>query len=389
MAETSTSRTTEIAASLILLAAALAALIVANSALADLYATAKAAPVTIGIGDIAITDSIKSWIKNALMAVFFLFVGLEIKYEFKEGTLASRERAIVPFAGALGGMALPAAIYLVVVAGDPVAARGWAIPCATDIAFAVGIVGLLGTRVAPALKAFLLAVAVIDDLGAILIIALFYTDRLDWLALALALVVTGLLAVANHRGVMRLGPYLGLGLVLWVALHQSGVNPTLAGVITALFVPLRDARTGRMPLYSLAHALRLPVIFAIMPVFAFANAGVPLLGLGLADIGEPVTLGIALGLLIGKPIGISAVVYLVVRSGMARLPAAVRWIEVIGVGFIAGIGFTMSLFIGALAFEDETLMDRARLGVLSGSTLAALAGVAVIVASARRSISPR
>jgi NhaA family Na+:H+ antiporter len=396
MATDAHGKSTEIAASLALLGATMLALVLANSGLAGAYKAVLATDIRLAIGGWELADQVKGWIKNALMAVFFLYVGLEIKYEFRDGTLSDPRRAALPFAGAAGGMALPAAVYLLMVGGDPALAGGWAIPSATDIAFAVGVVGLLGARVPVTLKAFLLAVAVIDDIGAILIIALFYTAELHPWALAGAAATSAVLLGMNLGGVRRLGPYMVVGLVLWVFFMESGVSATLAGVLLALFIPLRtagkappasligEAHGGHSPLHRLMATLKPSVLFFIMPVFALANAGVPLGGLGVEALAHPVTAGIALGLFIGKPIGILACVWLATRSGLARLPEGATWLGLLGVAWLAGIGFTMSLFIGVLAFETAGLMDQVRLGVLVGSTLAALAGVAVIMATARR-----
>jgi NhaA family Na+:H+ antiporter len=368
-----------IRASLMLLAATVAALLVANSGLAGLYKSTLDWQVGAVVGPIDLEDSIKNWIKNALMAVFFVFVGLEIKAEFKEGALASRTRAMLPFAGAAGGMLAPAAIFLVVTAGVPALARGWAIPSATDIAFAIGVVGLLGRHVSPSLRAFLLAVAVIDDLGAILVIAIFYTGALQpWALVAMAFFVM-VLAAMNIRRVAALWPYMLAGAFLWLFTLQSGINPTLAGVVTALFVPLRAGEGS--PLHRLADALRTPVNFIIMPVFAFANAGVPLLGLGLGDLLQPLTLGIALGLILGKPVGITLAVWIATRLRVAELPRGAQWSQIVGISCLAGIGFTMSLFIGALAFREEALLNQVRLGVLSGSLVSALLGVGLLLAA--------
>lgn len=385
MANTAGGTSTEIAASLALLGATLLALVLANSGLAGAYKAVLATEIRLGVGGWEMADQAKGWIKNALMAVFFLYVGLEIKYEFRDGALSDPRRAALPFAGAAGGMAAPAAIYLAVVGGDPALVAGWAIPSATDIAFAVGVVGLLGARVPVTLKAFLLAVAVIDDIGAILIIALFYTAELHPWALGGAAVTTAVLLALNLAGVRRLAPYLLVGLVLWVFFLESGVSATLAGVLLAVFVPLRGAGTeGHSPLHLLAAKLKASVLFVIMPVFALANAGVPLGGLGVEALAQPVTAGIALGLFIGKPLGILACVWLATRLGVARLPEGADWLGLLGVAWLAGIGFTMSLFIGVLAFEATGLLDQVRLGVLAGSTLAALAGAGVIMAAARR-----
>lgn len=377
------SKNQDIIASLVLVAATIAALIVANSAMADAYKSVLAMEVGTNIGPFDLSDSVKNWIKTLLMAVFFLFVGLEIKAEFMEGALSDRRRAMLPFLAAAGGMAVPAIIFLLVVAGTDGLARGWAIPSATDIAFAVGVIGLLGSRVPPALKAFLLAVAVIDDLGAILIIAFFYTDTLHLWAVGLAALSIAAMAVLNWRGYDRFGAYLVLGALLWLFILQSGVNATLAGVITALFIPLKNEAGAKSPLHGLFGILKTPVLFLIMPVFAFANAGVSLKGLGLEDLALPLTAGIALGLAVGKPIGITLFVWVAVKVGLAQLPAGSSWLQVVGVGFIAGIGFTMSLFIGALAFGDGALMDQVRLGVLSGSLVATILGAAILVVAAR------
>ena len=374
----------EVVGAFVLMAATVAALIFANTGLAAVYKGLLNTPISLDVGSFQLADSLKNWVKNLLMAIFFLFVGLEIKAEFAEGALSDRKRAILPFAGAIGGMAAPAAIFLALAGSNPAYVNGWAIPSATDIAFAVGVVALLGSRVPPALKAFLLAVAVIDDLGAILIIAVFYTAEINLGALALAGLAIVTLGVLNLRGVTRILPYMLVGVALWLFVLKSGVNPTLAGVITALFVPMRGADNSVHPLHDLVGKLKFSVVFLIMPIFAFANAGVPLTGLGLGDMLHPVTSGIALGLLIGKPIGITLLVYIAVRSGLARLPDKSTWLQVVGVAFIAGIGFTMSLFIGVLAFGDGELMNKVRLGVLLGSTLAALGGIAVLIVAARK-----
>jgi NhaA family Na+:H+ antiporter len=381
-------KSTDIAASLALLGATALALVLANSGLAGAYKAVLATEIRLGVGGWELADQVKGWIKNALMAVFFLYVGLEIKYEFRDGALSDPRRAALPFAGAAGGMAAPAAIYLAMVGGDPVLASGWAIPSATDIAFAVGIVGLLGARVPVTLKAFLLAVAVIDDIGAILIIAVFYTAEVHPWALGGAAATAAVLLALNLAGVRRLAPYLVVGLVLWLFFMESGVSATLAGVLLAFFIPLRAADAdGHSPLHLLMAKLKISVLFVIMPVFALANAGVPLGGLGLEALAHPVTAGIALGLFIGKPVGILACVWLVTRLGVARLPEGADWLGLLGIAWLAGIGFTMSLFIGVLAFETAGLLDQVRLGVLAGSTLAALAGAGVIMAAAARPLS--
>jgi NhaA family Na+:H+ antiporter len=284
-------------------------------------------------------------------------------------------------------MAIPAAVYLAVTAGNPDLVRGWAIPSATDIAFAVGVIGLLGARVPWALKALLLAIAIIDDLGAILIIAVFYTAEIHWWALGFSALAIAAMWFMNMRNDPRLWPYLTLGAVLWLFMLQSGVNATLAGVIAALFVPMRRIagdKTSASPLKRLEHALKFSVVFFIMPLFAFANAGVPLLGISWADMTQPLTMGIALGLTVGKPIGITLALALIVLPGLARLPDGISWLQIIGMSCIAGIGFTMSLFIGILAFGDGPLLDQVRLGVLSGSLMSTILGAAILMAAAKK-----
>lgn len=382
MADAHPSGRTDIAASLLLITATAAAIVVANSGLAESYRAILAWTLGFEFGPLDMTDTVKNWIKTSLMAVFFLFVGLEIKAEFKEGALASRATATLPVAAALGGMAVPALIYLAVVSPDPALMRGWAIPSATDIAFAVGLLQLLGRRVPPALRAFLLAVAVIDDLGAIAVIALFYTDAVYVMPLFLAALSLLGMAALNLRGEVRIWPYLVVGTVLWVVVLHSGINATLAGVATALFVPLRGAGGRGSPLHRLVEILKPWVLLAIMPVFAFANAGVSLEGVTMATLLAPVTLGVMLGLVVGKPLGITLMAWLAIKLRLSRLPTGTGWAGLFGAGCIAGIGFTMSLFIGALAFGYGTRMDEATLGVLAGSIVAAWLGAGVLVATA-------
>lgn len=369
----------EIAASLVLLAVTIAALVIANSAAAPLYKAALAYPLRLGAGAFAIEDTVKDWIKNALMAVFFLYVGLEIKAEFAIGALSDRKRAALPFVAALGGIVAPSLVYFAIAGRDPALLPGWAIPSATDIAFAIGVVALLGSRVPASLKAFLLAVAVIDDLAAIIIIALFYTGGLEpiWLVLSLAL-AAGMFAFDRIFAVRSLGPYLAAGVLLWLLVRASGINPTLAGVVTALAIPL-DRRGGDVsPLHRLAHAIGPAVAFAIMPLFAFANAGVSIATVQWADLTGALTRAIGFGLVIGKPVGILAAVAIALRLGIAAMPEGATWRQMAGIGSLAGIGFTMSLFIGILAFGEGALMDQVRVGVLAGSLVATLIGVALL-----------
>jgi NhaA family Na+:H+ antiporter len=312
-------------------------------------------------------------VKNGLMAIFFFYAGLELKRELLEGALSTPSGAILPAVGAIGGMALPAAIYLWVAgAAYP---QGWAIPAATDIAFALGVLALLGPRVPVQLKAFLLAVAVIDDLGAILIVAFAYTGAISGVWLGWAAAAFAALFGLNRLGVRKIWPYAILSLPLWVAMQNSGVNPTLAGVLAAAVIPLRD-RTGGSPLHDLEHGLRPWVLFGVMPVFALANAGAPL-GAGLmAALGHPVAIGTALGLAIGKPVGITLAVLAAVM--VMRTPLKITIAQLFGVAAIAGVGFTMSLFIGALAFSDPALTAPVRMGVYAGSIGSAILGLLIL-----------
>jgi len=364
----------------VLAIAALVALIVSNSALAGWYDNLLQTPGSIVFGKLLVLEkTLVVWINDLLMAVFFFLVGLEIKREFVEGELATRSQAMLPAAAALGGMAVPAAIYAAINWGDAAALRGWAIPSATDIAFAIGVLMLLGSRVPASLKVFLTAVAIIDDLGAIVVIAIFYTEHLSALALGGAALGVAVLALLNRAGVARIGPYVMVGLVVWVFVLKSGVHATLAGVITALAVPMRDAR-GESPLQRAEDALHPWVAFAILPLFAFANAGVNLAGTTLAALMQPVTLGIAAGLTFGKVIGVYGASWLMIRSGLAAAPAGTSTAQFIGVAALCGIGFTMSLFIGGLAFEGqgEDYELQVKLGVFGGSLVSALLGCWVL-----------
>jgi Na+:H+ antiporter, NhaA family len=377
----------ESAGGIVLGIAALAALIVSNSSLAGWYESFLHTPGSVVFGKLLVLEkTLLVWINDLLMAVFFFLVGLEIKREFVEGELASRRQAVLPAAAALGGMAVPAAIYAAINWGDAAALRGWAIPSATDIAFAIGILMLLGSRVPASLKVFLTAVAIIDDLGAIVVIAIFYTDNLSTLALGGAAAGAALLALFNRVGVTRIGPYVMVGLVVWVFVLKSGVHATLAGVIAALAVPLRDER-GESPLQKAEDALHPWVAFAILPLFAFANAGVNLAGNGWATLAQPVTLGIVAGLLAGKAIGVYGTSWLMIKSGLAAAPVGATRLQLFGVSVLCGIGFTMSLFIGGLAFDglSSAYDAKLKLGVLAGSLLSALAGVAILLLSARAS----
>ena len=372
----------EAAGGIVLMAAAVLALALDNSPLSTLYDALLGTPVVVQVGALAINKPLLLWINDGLMAVFFFLVGLEIKREIIEGRLSSWQKASLPVVAAIGGMLVPALIYVALNAGDPEALRGWAIPAATDIAFALGVLALLGSRVPPELKVFLLALAIIDDLGAIIIIALFYTSELSVSVLVIAAVGMAVLGFLNMRGVTRLSPYLVTGLIIWVCVLKSGVHATLAGVIIALFIPLRAIDSeGHSPLKKVEHGLAPWVAFGVMPVFAFANAGVALGGLSPSDLLAGIPLGIAAGLFIGKQIGIVGFVWVGVKLGIARLPEGTTWMQVYGVALLAGIGFTMSLFIGTLAFADPTHAAAVRIGVLAGSILSGLLGYAVLRAS--------
>ena len=369
----------EAAGGALLIGAAALALIVANSGLRDAYHALLQAP----LGPVLVPRhgplSLHDWINDGLMALFFLLVGLEIKREFLAGELASWDRRRLPLIAAAVGMALPAIIYLLLVAGRPGLANGWAIPAATDIAFAIGVLALLGSRAPTSLKLFLTTVAIADDLGAVVIIALAYTEQLSFPALAAAGAILLILYVLGKSGATRLWVYLLGAALLWYAVLQSGVHPTVAGVLAASVVPLAP-RPGapdspESPLHRLEHRLAPWVAFLILPLFGFANAGLSLEGIGLAALLAPLPLAVAAGLFLGKQVGIFGAVWLSVRSGLARRPGGASWLQIYAVSVLCGIGFTMSLFIGALAFPaDPALVEEAKIGILAGSLLSALVG---------------
>lgn len=373
----------EASGGLVLMGAAVLALLVANSPLSHAYFEL----LHTYLGPL----SVSHWINDALMALFFLLVGLEIKREMLDGQLASWPRRVLPGIAAAGGMAVPALIYVAFNSANGDALRGWAIPTATDIAFALGVLSLVGSRVPASLKIFLAALAIIDDLGAVLIIAIFYTTNLSLIDLAGAAAVLVALVVLNRRGVLQLWPYLVLGAVLWVLVYRSGIHATLAGVALALTIPLR-ASPGRIddldqsPLHRLEHSLHLVVPFVVVPIFGFANAGVSFFGMGLQTLVEPLTLGVAGGLVLGKLIGVFGSVAIAVRLGAAELPAQASWPQMFGVALLCGIGFTMSLFIGLLAFAgNAALQDEVKLGILVGSFIAGSLGASVLLSSSRKS----
>ncbi|WP_432454312.1 MULTISPECIES: Na+/H+ antiporter NhaA [unclassified Agarivorans] len=375
----------EAAGGILLMVAAVLALVMANTAwLSPVYFSFLETPLQLRIAELDINKPLLLWINDGLMAIFFLVIGLEVKRELIEGALSSKEQALLPVVAAVGGMLVPAAIYLIFNGTDPELAKGWAIPAATDIAFALGVMALLGKRVPASLKVFLLALAISDDLGVIVVIALFYTSELAIIPALWALAASAGLLLLNRRGYGGLSAYLLLGAVLWVAVLKSGVHATLAGVIVGFMIPLK-AKTGGSPLKTLEHALHPASSFIIVPIFAFANAGVPLTGISLASFQSPLALGIILGLLVGKPLGIYVCCRLAIRAGFAKLPAGANNQQLFATAVLCGIGFTMSIFISSLAFNGQSeLIALSRLAILCGSVLAALIGYGLLHGSTRK-----
>jgi NhaA family Na+:H+ antiporter len=372
----------ESAGGIVLVAAGVAAMVTANSALAPWYHALFEVPIKIQVGSFTLDKSLLIWINDLLMAIFFLLVGLEIKREVVMGELSDSAKVALSGIAAIGGMVVPAAIYAWINWNDPVGIRGWAIPSATDIAFALGVLSLFGPRVPLGLKVFLMTLAVLDDFGAIVIIALFYTSSLSVTALSGAGAALLALVALNRLRVMRIAPYILVGTVLWICVLKSGVHATLAGVVTALCIPAKDPKhPEHAPLKVLEHALHPWVAFGIVPLFAFANAGVNLAGISLQDLLQPIPLGIALGLVVGKQLGVLTFSWLAVKAGIARLPKGVEFKHVYGASILCGIGFTMSLFIGSLAFENNAtgeVIVSYRLGILAGTLVSALAGYLVL-----------
>nr|CBX81828.1 Sodium/proton antiporter [Erwinia amylovora ATCC BAA-2158] len=364
---------------ILIIAAAIAMFLANNDNTRQLYQALLALPVQFRVGVLDINKDLLLWINDALMALFFLLIGLEVKRELIMGSLKGRERAMFPLIAALGGMLAPGLIYATFNHHDAQALNGWAIPTATDIAFALGILALLGSRVPAALKMFLMALAVIDDLGAIVIIAFFYTSDLSLLSLAVAAASIAVLAVLNLCGVRKTSVYLAAGMVLWVAVLKSGVHATLAGVIVGLFIPLKK-QEGHSPAIELAHGLHPWVSWLILPLFAFANAGVSLSGVSFDGLFSAVPIGIMLGLFIGKPLGVTLSCWLAIKLKVAALPENTRLLDIAAVGVLCGIGFTMSIFIASLAFDGahEALVTLAKLGILSGSVISALVGYTLL-----------
>ena len=372
----------ESAGGIVLVIAGTLAMIVANTPLDAGYQAFFDTRISLQIGSFKLDKSLLIWINDLLMAIFFLLVGLEIKREVVAGELSDPSKVALPAIAALGGMVVPAGIYAALNLHDPVGIRGWAIPSATDIAFALGVLSLFGNRVPVGLKVFLMTLAVLDDLGAIVIIALFYTYDLSFNALVGAGAALSLLFVLNRMGVMRVGPYILVGILLWLFVLKSGVHATLAGVVTALFVPAKDpAHPGHPPASRLEHSLHPWVAFGILPVFAFANAGVNLSGMTLRNLLDPIPLGILLGLFVGKQVGVFTFAWVAVKAGLARLPTGVTFGQVYGAAILCGIGFTMSLFIGMLAFENAAsgeVIVTDQIGILAGTLLSAAFGSIVL-----------
>ena len=379
----------EAASGLLLIAAAALALIINNSPLSHYYTAFLDVPVAVQIGALQIAKPSLLWINDGLMALFFLLIGLEVKRELLEGHLSKPSQVVLPGAAAIGGMVVPALIYWFLNKDYPDALDGWAIPMATDIAFALGVLALLGKRVPVSLKLFLMTLAIIDDLGAIIVIAVFYSSELSGVSLLLAAACLIALIVMNRMGVIKIAPYMIIGLILWVCVLKSGVHATLAGVTLAFCIPLRTKNAETSPLLTIEHALHPWVSYGILPLFAFANAGVSLAGVNLHSFTHHVPLGIAAGLLIGKTVGVFGLTWIAIKAGLAALPAGANWGQVFGVAILCGIGFTMSLFIGNLAFAGSAhLIDEVKVGVLIGSTLAAIGGVLILRRSAVPAAAP-
>ena len=373
----------ESAGGMLLMGAAVLAMLAANSPAAGLYSYFLDTPVEVRIGALQIAKPLFLWVNDGLMAVFFFLVGLELKREILEGELSRPANVLLPALGAVGGLAVPVAIFVWFNSGDAQALKGWAIPAATDIAFALGILMLLGSRVPVALKVFVVSLAIFDDLGAIIIIAIFYSTDLSVTALIISALCLAILGFMNWRGTIAISSYILVGVVMWIAVLKSGVHATLAGVALAAFIPMRDAADKtHSPLSELEHDLHSVVAFGVLPLFAFVNAGISLEGVSFSDLLHTVPLGIAAGLFVGKQVGIFSLCFLAIKMGIARLPEGASWGSLYGVSILCGVGFTMSLFVGSLAFENVTLDPEAifdeRLGIIFGSLLSGIFGYIVL-----------
>ena len=375
----------EAASGLVLLIAAIIALVISNSNLSELYFSTLEQYLFIGVNNFGLKLSVHHWINDLLMAVFFFFVTLEIKREFIQGELSNLKKALLPIIGAVGGMVIPALVYVSINLGNSETLNGWAIPSATDIAFSLGILSLLGSRVPISLKIFLTALAIIDDLGAILIIAFFYSGDLSISYLSLILISYILLLILNKFGIKKFIPYLIIGSFMWFFTYKSGIHATIAGVLLATTIPHRAKEKDFSLLIKLEHAISPYVAFIIMPIFAFANAGVNLTGLSFSSLLAPVPLGILLGLFVGKQVGVMVISYLAVKLGAAQMPDKSNWLSLYGVSILTGIGFTMSLFVGNLAFVENTqYMDGVKIGVLSGSLLSTIFGYFILLYASKK-----
>ena len=375
----------EAASGLVLLVSAILALIISNSSLSYLYFETLEKYIFFGFNNFGLKLSVLHWINDVLMAIFFFFVTLEIKREFIQGELSNIKQAILPIIAAVGGMLVPALIYIYINFGNTETLNGWAIPSATDIAFSLGILSLLGSRVPISLKVFLTALAIIDDLGAIVIIAFFYSGDLSIFYLTMMLLSFIALLVLNKFGFKTFFPYLIIGIALWHFTHESGIHATIAGVLLACTIPHRNKEKDFSLLVKIEHAISPYVAFGIMPLFAFANAGVSLEGISFSSLLLPVPLGILLGLFIGKQLGVFLFSYVAIKFGFAQMPNNSNWFTLYGVGVLTGIGFTMSLFVGNLAFIDNTqYIDGVKLGVLSGSLLSTLFGYFLILSTSKK-----
>lgn len=371
----------ESAGGILLMGAALLALVVANSPLSVWYDMLLDVPVVVQVGALEIAKPLLLWINDGLMAVFFFLVGMELKRELLEGELSEPGSILLPAISAIGGILAPVAIYVAFNHGQPDFMQGWAIPAATDIAFALGIIMFLGERVPLSLKVFLVSLAIFDDIGAVIIIAVFYSSDLSLLSLTVAAACLVVLTIMNRRGVSHISAYLWIGLIMWTAVLKSGVHATLAGVALAMFIPMRDSEDSTVsPLKTLEHDLHHIVAYFIIPVFAFANAGISFSGMNLQQVAHPVTLGIMLGLFVGKQLGVFGLAWLAIKMGLATMPSNASWRGLYGVAALSGIGFTMSLFIGSLAFQSggiDRIFDE-RLGILIGSLLSGLLGFFIL-----------
>lgn len=380
----------ESAGGILLMISAVAAIIIANSPLKSFYSLFLTIPIEIKISTLEIAKPLILWINDGLMAVFFFLVGLELKRELLEGELSDKRNIILPGIGAIGGMIIPAAVYVIFNFNDPIAIKGWAIPAATDIAFALGILSLLGSKVPITAKIFLTSLAIFDDIGAILIIAFFYTENISLLALLVVLLCIPILLLLNRKDVISKSPYILIGIIMWIATLKSGVHATIAGVLLAMFIPLRSEKDPNIsPLKTMEHDLHSVVAFFILPVFAFANAGLSFDGMGIDKLIHDVPLGIALGLFFGKQIGIFGLSWIAIKMKIAVMPKGMNTKILYGIAILCGVGFTMSLFIGSLAFEETgvNLLFDERLGIILGSLFSGILGYLVLKSSLKNKVS--